>query len=278
MTNQSTMSQPTSNRVEPTVKRGFIDVPWGQTHYREAGSGPPLVFLHQTALSSKSWEPVIKDFAGRFHVYAPDTPGYGDSTGFDEQPSFDWYVEALRLFLDGVGLDQAAFVGHHTGSSLAAGLARRYPERVSHIVLSMPPLFSQEEAERYRSIEVDSTLAADGSSIQAIWKTQSRSDNERLNLELVYWDVVESLRARPNGVWAIKALVETDLAADLKGVACPALVLHNPVDQLIRHRNRIMEAMPNARFELVESTTVDYFVEKAGIVTPMITEFVNSHS
>jgi pimeloyl-ACP methyl ester carboxylesterase len=259
------------------IRRGFVDAPWGQIHYREAG--PPgaqaLVFLHQTALSGKSWEPVIPAFASDFHVLAPDTPGYGDSTRPETRPGLDWYVGALVAFLDAKGIGRAAFVGHHTGASLAAALATRHPERVSHVVLSMPPLFTDGESARYAQLGPEEELAAEGHVIRS-WQARVASLPQRVDFELTYWDYVEGLRAWPHGPWAIQALAEADLGADLRGVRCPLLVLHNPTDALVRHRERIMEVIPNARFELVETTTVDVFIERAGVVAPMIRDFVRS--
>ncbi len=262
------------------MRRGFVDVPWGQLHYRQAGraDAPPLVFLHQTSLSSKSWEPVMDLFQGEFHVWAPDTPGYGDSSRHPQRPSLNDYVDALVRWMDGVGLERAPFVGHHTGSSLATGLAVRHPERVSHLVLSMPPFFTGEESARYKAIEAGTQLQEDGSNLMTVWKSQARSNDERLSLELVYWDAVESLRAFPYGVWAIKALAEADLGAELQAArrTTPMLILHNPVDPLIRHWDRLAEALPGVRRELVPSTTVDYFLERADVVVPLIRDFVRS--
>lgn len=262
------------------MRRGFVDVPWGQLHYRETGSpdAPPLVFLHQTSLSSKSWEPVMELFQDEFHVLAPDTPGYGDSSRHPERPSMDDYVDALVRWMDGIGLERAPFVGHHTGSALGAALAARHPQRVSHLALSMPPFFTGEESDRYKAIQAGAQLQEDGSNLLTVWKSQARSNNERLSLELVYWDAVESLRAFPYGVWAIKALAEADLGAHLRAAyaTTPLVILHNPVDPLIRHWDRIAEALPGVRRELIESTTVDYFLERADVMTPLIKEFVRS--
>ena len=45
------------------IRRGFVDVPHGQMHYRTVGEGPPLLFLHASPGSSKQLEKLISDFA-----------------------------------------------------------------------------------------------------------------------------------------------------------------------------------------------------------------------
>lgn len=61
-----------------TLKRAFADTSLGQIHYRTVGSGPPLVLLHNTWLSSRMFFGVIPDLARDFTVYALDTLGQGD--------------------------------------------------------------------------------------------------------------------------------------------------------------------------------------------------------
>jgi pimeloyl-ACP methyl ester carboxylesterase len=258
------------------VRRAFAETANGQIHYREIpGPGPALVFLHQTSLSSRSWEPVMELFSGQFRVLAPDTPGYGDSTPPAERPTLEWYVEALRGWMEAIGLQRASFLGHHTGASLAAALATRYPDRVEKVVLSMPPLFTEEESAQYRGMSsAGAPIQEDGSTIMRVWNQQKRTNNERLSLDLAYWDTVESLKAWPRGIWAIQALAHADLAADLRGITQPALILHNTTDPLIRHWERLQAVVPGMRREVFETTTVDVFLEKADEVTPLLTKFL----
>ena len=66
-------------------KRGYLDGPAGQVHYRRAGEGgEPLLLLHQSPLSSTQFDAVLPGLAARgFDALALDLPGYGMS---DEPP------------------------------------------------------------------------------------------------------------------------------------------------------------------------------------------------
>ena len=62
------------------VRKGYVDSPMGQIHYRTCGEGTPLLMLHMTPQSSLQFQntfPLLIN-AG-FQVIAPDTPGYGMS-------------------------------------------------------------------------------------------------------------------------------------------------------------------------------------------------------
>ena len=51
-----------------------------QVHYRRAGSGAPVLLLHQTpAFLVRAMLPLMRFLAPRFTVIAPDMPGYGAS-------------------------------------------------------------------------------------------------------------------------------------------------------------------------------------------------------
>ena len=62
-----------------TIKRRYVDLPHGQLHFRELGSGPPLVLLHKTPSSSIQYARAMPLLAERFRTLALDTPGFGMS-------------------------------------------------------------------------------------------------------------------------------------------------------------------------------------------------------
>lgn len=131
------------------IKRGFVDVPHGQMHYRHAGdSGEALLVLHASPGSSRQQVRTIEDFAGEARVFAPDTPGNGDSDAlFDREPTIPELAAAALAFLDAVGLDRVRVYGSHTGAAIATELAILAPDRVSALVLDGVSLMQGEELE-----------------------------------------------------------------------------------------------------------------------------------
>src|SRR3546814_13492391 len=94
-----------------------LDTPAGRIGFREAGTGTDvLVLLHGLGGNSLSWESQFDHLANHRRVIAWDSPGYGGSDDLPmPAPDPDDYVEALRPFLDAMGIARADRPGHSTG-------------------------------------------------------------------------------------------------------------------------------------------------------------------
>ncbi|GAA2254058.1 hydrolase [Streptomyces ruber] len=110
-----------------------LRIPDGSFAYREAGSGPSLVFLHGGFLDHRMWERQIASFAPRHRVIACDARGHGGSgnaTG-PYRPADD--VAALLRGLDAA---PAVLVGLSMGGATAVDCALEHPELVRAVVVS----------------------------------------------------------------------------------------------------------------------------------------------
>ena len=119
------------------IERAFLTLPGRQVHYRRAGSGPPVVLLHQSPKSSEELIPLIEMLSADFTVLAPDTPGYGLSDPIvspDDDVEIDVFADAVAEFFDGMGLERAGLYGLHTGAAIATRFAARYPGRVMALI------------------------------------------------------------------------------------------------------------------------------------------------
>lgn len=130
------------------ISRGFVDLSHGQTHYRRAGSGEPIVLVHASPGSSRQLAGLIRDLATHGEVFAPDTPGNGDSEAlFDREPVIPELAKAVLDFLDAMGLERVRLYGSHTGAAIATELALMAPERISQVVLDGVSWMTPEELE-----------------------------------------------------------------------------------------------------------------------------------
>ena len=106
-------------------------------HYLQAGSGPPLVLLHGTAIDSAtlSYGPSLPELAKQHTVIALDWPGYGLS----ERPKIEMtmldFVALLAEFLDELGLEKVHLAGFSMGGAVALGFALQAPERLETLTL-----------------------------------------------------------------------------------------------------------------------------------------------
>lgn len=147
----------------------FVDARGVRIHYRERGSGPPLVYLHGAG-GSGPWRSFQEGLARRFRLISPDHPGFGLS----DRP--DWLGEIADVvyhyldLLPALGLGRVHVAGHSLGAWIAAELTVAHPEVVDRLVLvdpaglrnadvPMPDLFALDEEESTRILFHDQALA-----------------------------------------------------------------------------------------------------------------------
>ena len=106
-------------------------------HWRKAGSGPPVVFLHGFPLSGATWDAVVHHLRDRFTCYAPDLIGLGQSTSSaDDDYSSPGQARVFQALLSQLGIGAYALAGNDTGGWIARELALIDGQRVSHLVLT----------------------------------------------------------------------------------------------------------------------------------------------
>ncbi len=113
----------------------------------EAGSGPPLVLVHGLGSSAMlDWGRLIAPLGRRYHVYAPDLPGFGRSERpKDADYSIPMQAEAVRSFMAAVGLSRARVAGISMGGWIVARVAGEHPELVERLVVVAAPGMRPEE-------------------------------------------------------------------------------------------------------------------------------------
>ena len=107
--------------------------------FREAGSktAPSILLLHGFPTSSHMFRNLIPILAARYHVVAPDLPGFGFSDAPDRKSfrySFEHLARVIAAFTEVVGLDRFAVYVFDYGAPVGLRLALAHPERVTAII------------------------------------------------------------------------------------------------------------------------------------------------
>ena len=107
--------------------------------YREAGpkDAPTIVLLHGFPSSSHMFRELIPRLSDKYHVLAPDYPGYGysDAPSPDQYAyTFDQLADTVDHFLDQKGITKYSIYIQDYGSPVGFRLATRHPERVQAII------------------------------------------------------------------------------------------------------------------------------------------------
>jgi pimeloyl-ACP methyl ester carboxylesterase len=109
--------------------------------YELSGTGPtPLVLVHGSWVSHRSWDPVVPRLAGSFRVLTYDRRGHSESECPAGQGSVREDVADLAGLIEHLGLAPAWVVGNSFGASIALRLAGERPDLFRGLVAHEPPL------------------------------------------------------------------------------------------------------------------------------------------
>jgi pimeloyl-ACP methyl ester carboxylesterase len=107
--------------------------------YREAGpkTAPTILLLHGFPTSSHMFRNLIPALADRYHVIAPDLPGFGFSDTPDRKRfryTFEQLAKVIDIFTATIGLERYAIYVFDYGAPVGLRLALAHPERVTAII------------------------------------------------------------------------------------------------------------------------------------------------
>ncbi|MGE5772588.1 MAG: alpha/beta fold hydrolase [Hyphomicrobiales bacterium] len=131
---------PSLRPTHVTTVYKFIDIDGLRIFYREAGpaAAPTILFLHGLPSSSREFDTLIPLLADRYHLVAPDYPGFGHS----DTPSPDKFdytfrniTDVIDEFTQTLGLNKYALYVHDYGGPIGFRLAVAHPERVTAIIV-----------------------------------------------------------------------------------------------------------------------------------------------
>jgi pimeloyl-ACP methyl ester carboxylesterase len=126
------MSNPTFYR---TIRIGGLSI-----FYREAGpkDAPVLLLLHGLPSSSRMFEPLFSRLSDRFHLVAPDYPGFGHSDWPDPKKfvyTFDHYAEIMNHFTEALDLSRYTLYMQDYGGPVGFRMALAHPERIESLIV-----------------------------------------------------------------------------------------------------------------------------------------------
>ncbi|KAA0914546.1 alpha/beta fold hydrolase [Psychrobacter sp. ANT_WB68] len=105
-------------------------------HYsgNENNKAIPIVFIHGVGLRAESWYKQLPVFNDRYHCYAIDMPGHGESESLPNSTLIlEDFADALKTFINNVICQPAIIVGHSLGAMTALQTAVSYPQVVRGI-------------------------------------------------------------------------------------------------------------------------------------------------
>jgi len=108
--------------------------------YREAGpkNAPTILLLHGLPSSSRMFEPLLKRLSDRYHLVAPDYPGFGHSDWPDPKKfayTFDHYAEIINRFTEALGVTHYTLYMQDYGGPVGFRMALVHRERIDALIV-----------------------------------------------------------------------------------------------------------------------------------------------
>lgn len=103
-------------------------------HFKEVGSGPPLVVLHGLLGSLNNWQSTARELSTQFRVILVDQRNHGRSF-HSPQHSYSLLSGDIQALMDSLSLEKTSLMGHSMGGKTAMSFAARFPERIHRLIV-----------------------------------------------------------------------------------------------------------------------------------------------
>ena len=276
--------------TEASTSRSVQTAKW-KMHYHEAGAGHPVILLHGSGPGATGWSNYsqnIPALAEHFRVLAVDVVGWGESdpVSYKERDN----TEAVKLFMDALDIDRAAFVGNSLGGMISLRMAVHYPNRVTHVVTmgsgsggvkitapgdgpseGMKVLFAayrdpSPESMR-RLVEI---MTYDHARYSGNGLAESRSESARRHQEHLD-NFNEGAAFGPGDIFCTEE--------ELAGITAPSLLIHGRDDRVVgvEHTLKLVSLIPDSRAVLLNRCGHWAQLEHAEEFNRLVTNFVGNH-
>ena len=269
------------------LKVRYLD--WG-------GEGAPLLALHGLAASAHWYDIVAPMLRDRYHFYAPDQRGHGQTTSATS--GYDWQTLSRDLdrLLDHIGLDEVSVMGHSWGGNVATNFAANYPGRVKRLIMIdggfldgrlFPGASWETFSHRVRPRDVTGNrqefLDRLRNQLGVIWNDEI----ERIVQTMVYEDEdgqIQDILQPENHAQVIRAMWDEPASMTMPRIQCPTLVVpagptpERAGSEYAQTRRRMVDAaercLKDARVYWVSDTIHDIGYHKPQELAQVIGDFL----
>ncbi|WP_299485237.1 alpha/beta hydrolase [Acaryochloris sp. IP29b_bin.137] len=178
-------SNPQQSTQYRTIKIDGLDI-----FYREAGdpSNPTILLLHGYPTSSHMFRNLIPALSDRYHLIAPDYPGFGNSsmpTADQFNYTFDNLARVMDKFVQAIGLEKYSLYMMDYGAPIGFRLATQHPEKVQALLIQNGNAYEEGLQDFWNPL-------------RAYWSNRSKENEAPLRqfmaLENTKWQYVEGTR------------------------------------------------------------------------------------
>ncbi|MGB9182743.1 MAG: 3-oxoadipate enol-lactonase [Solirubrobacteraceae bacterium] len=237
---------------------------------------PVLVLAPSLGTTGAMWDPQLAALGEQFDLIAIDHRGHGGSPVTPGPYAMADLGHDVVALLDRLGLERVAYCGISIGGMIGQWLAVHHPERLRALVLictaarvPMPEAYR----DRAATVRKAGTPEAVADAVLARWFTPRYAGGHR-ELMANFRAMIAATSAE-GYAGCCEAIAGMDLRLEIPGITAPTLVIAGAQDLALpaEHGRTIAQAVPGARFELLEAAAHLASVERADAVT----ELINDH-
>ncbi len=245
----------------------------GRQHYKDAGSGEPLILIHTNGASAWQYAEVFPLLLPRMRVIAWDMPGHGDSDPLQRHYSVEDYADALAGFMQALGLNSAHVSGCSIGGSICVAFANRYPQRTrSTVIVETPFRTDVEWSANWEHVEGNFGLPTQ--TAKQMGERVAKVDDVRLarwNIDrnkAGAWTMVDVM-------WAIRGF---DVGAAAKAIQRPAMILYGKRGPTIAGQERFKAAAPQIPIQVLEGSGHFPMLDEPAAFAEILAAFVSTNT
>ena len=223
-----------------TITYRTADVDGFKIFYREAGApgAPKLLLLHGFPTASHMFRDLIPLLADRYHIVAPDLPGFGNSDTPKEH-TFAHIADVIDRFTEVVGFDRYGVYIFDYGAPTGLRLALKHPDRITAIISQNGNAYVEGLSDGWKPV-------------QAYWKDASAANREALRSflkpETTIWQYThgsDATKVSPDGYsldnFYLTRPGQADLQLDLLGDYRTNVALYPTFQEYFRkHKPRLL--------------------------------------
>ncbi|MFN3389694.1 MAG: alpha/beta fold hydrolase [Allosphingosinicella sp.] len=239
--------------------------------------GEPVLLLHGYTDSSRVWT-VLAPWLDKYRLLIPDQRGHGASSAPECCYAIADFTHDAALFLDALGIERAAVVGHSMGSMIAQRLAAEHPERVTRIVLAGSTALAPVKRGDWLWEKMAALKEPISSNTEFLEEWSYAATPTPVDPVFVRRMDAEVARV-PMQVWrgVIRDLADVPVGRFAAEVKAPVLILSGGKDVLFpaEHHASLVAAYPSAEARVFQALGHNLVVEQPHELAPVIDRFLS---
>jgi pimeloyl-ACP methyl ester carboxylesterase len=260
-----------------------LQLPTYQAAYYDLGQGFPVLFLHGFLGESDCWLPLMQQLQANFRCIGLDLLGFGDSSKPKLRYDVAQEVAFVQQFMEQLGLNKFALVGHSFGGWVSAAYTIAHPDQITHLNLIAPAGIRDDEfCGRYNHLRpllwpipiVDWGLTL----IQPI----AHQTQYKAAFDTIRWCRRELQRQPAAKSFLIDRLRPEDaidtVETQIHQICQPTLVIAGEVDTTIPlwHCQTYADRIPNAQLTVLPQVAHDIPQTQASQLSQLLTAYFQS--